>query len=492
VTAAPPLSENNLRDDAAVPSIRQVPLPQEKRVFCNRTLRMSDLSWIGFDMDYTLAIYNQQEMDELSIRSTLTKLIARGYPEFVRNVPHLTSFPVRGLLIDKACGHVLKMDRYKYVAKGYHGTRELSKEEIRTLYHAQKIKPATTRYHWIDTLYALSEVAVYSALVDAFEANGMAVDYDKLFCDIRECIDEAHRDGTILDTITSDLPRYVNKDKDLAACLHKLRSGGKRLFLVTNSRREYTEKMLTYLLGDASGEYPTWQAYFDIVIVAAKKPVFFQEERPLMEWDGDQLKPAKLPLERGKVYEGGNYAELERGIAVPGDEVLYVGDHIYGDILRLKKDSAWRTSMIIQELDVEVMAHQACRADYARIEEIDLQRERFEDELRAANHRVKTLTKRGDDASGERAEAKGKTEQLRAALRALDAEYEALNQVIAERFHPYWGSLLKEESEQSIFGQQVEDYACVYTARVSNFGAYSAQHTFRSRRDEMPHEFGDG
>ncbi len=62
---------------------------------------MSNIAWVGFDMDYTLAVYNQQEMDELSIRATIEKLIARGYPDFIRTIPYSTAFPVRGLLIDK-------------------------------------------------------------------------------------------------------------------------------------------------------------------------------------------------------------------------------------------------------------------------------------------------------------------------------------------------------------------------------------------------------
>jgi hypothetical protein len=49
-------------------------------------------------------------------------------------------------------------------------------------------------------------------------------------------------------------------------------------------------------------------------------------------------------------------------------------------------------------------------------------------------------------------------------------------------------SLLKEENEQSIFGAQVEEYACVYTARVSDFLLYSPLQFFRSPRAEMPHE----
>jgi hypothetical protein len=47
---------------------------------------------------------------------------------------------------------------------------------------------------------------------------------------------------------------------------------------------------------------------------------------------------------------------------------------------------------------------------------------------------------------------------------------------------------LKEENEESSFGSQVEDYACLYTSRVSNFLLYSPQQYFRSPRDEMAHE----
>jgi hypothetical protein len=98
----------------------------------------------------------------------------------------------------------------------------------------------------------------------------------------------------------------VHRDSNLAPALHKLRSAGKKLFLLTNSRMEYTEKMMTYLLGGSMNEYPTWRNFFDVVIVAATKPIFFTEKRPLQEREGAVLRPATPPLERGKVYEGGN------------------------------------------------------------------------------------------------------------------------------------------------------------------------------------------
>jgi hypothetical protein len=324
----------------------------------------------------------------------------------------------------------------------------------------------------------------------------MPLDYGKLFSDIRESIDEAHRDGTILDAVLGDLPRFIDKDPELAPTLHKLRSAGKKLFLLTNSRWPYTDRMMTHLIGGAMAEYPSWRNFFDIVVCAATKPAFFTERRPLLEVDGsEQKKPATFPLERGRIYEGGNLEELERALAVGGDEVLYVGDHIYGDILRSKKDSAWRTVMIIQELETEIAAHEDCKEEIARAMLLEDQRDRLEDELRFYQARFKELSskKNGNGhvaAEAERVRVKRALERVRGLLRQADAEQTAIESHTDRRFHPYWGSLLKEGNEQSSFGAQVEEYACLYTSRVSNFLLYSPQQHFRSPRDVMAHEIG--
>jgi HAD superfamily 5'-nucleotidase-like hydrolase len=475
-------------------------IPRTRRVFVNRNLKMAGIDWVGFDMDYTLAIYNQAEMDRLSIDATRAKLLLRGYPEdVVGSIAYELEFPIRGLLIDKRYGHILKMDRFKFVQRGYHGLRELSKDELRALYHQKKVRPTTARYHWIDTLYALSEATLYAGIVQAFEERGLEIDHARLFADIRESIDEAHRDGTILDEVMGNLPRYIDRDPLLAQTLHKLRSAGKKLFLLTNSRWPYTEKMMTYLLGGAMAEYPSFRHYFDVIIVAAQKPAFFQERRPLLERVGTEVVQASGPLERGRIYEGGNLVDLERFLGVTGDRILYVGDHIYGDILRSKKESAWRTAMIIQEMEAEVLAHESCREEHQKSAELEGRREELEDQLRYYQQRFKDLTRRMEDAGGlgsngsspfeaERSRIKRAVERIRGHLRAVDAEASKLEREIARRFHPYWGSLLKEASETSSFGDQVEEYACIYTSRVSNLLAYSPLQYFRSPRDQMPHE----
>ncbi len=481
------------------PQTEPTRIPRARRVFVNRNLKMAGIDWVGFDMDYTLAIYNQVEMDRLSIRATTEKLAARDYPaDVLAAIDYPIDFPIRGLLIDKRFGHILKMDRYKVVQKGFHGMRELSRDELRSLYHHKKLKPTTARYHWIDTLYALSEATIYASIVEGLEERGVSVDYGRLFTDIRECIDEAHRDGTILNEVEQHLDRYVERDPTLAQTLHKLRSAGKRLFLLTNSRWSYTEKMMTYLLGGAMPEYPSFRHYFDVLIVASQKPTFFQERRPLLVRTGSEVKPATLPLERGVVYEGGNLHDLEKALGVTGDRVLYVGDHIYGDILRSKKESAWRTAMIIQEMEAEVIAHEACRDELETSARLEGRREELEDQLRYYQQRWKDLGKKIEEGAaasavttaieGDRLRVKRAVERVRGQLRTVDAEAAKVEREIARRFHPYWGSLLKEANEQSSFGDQVEEYACLYTSRVSNLLAYSPLQYFRSPRDLMPHE----
>ncbi|MBM4374628.1 MAG: HAD-IG family 5'-nucleotidase [Deltaproteobacteria bacterium] len=469
-------------------------IPAARRIYVNRDLRLARCDWIGFDMDYTLAIYRQSAMDRLSVRATVDKLVARGYPDWLRTLEFPLDFPIRGLHIDKLLGNVLKMDRFKAVKKGYHGRRELTRNELRALYDEKKLRHKSPRYHWIDTLYALSEVAVYVATIEAYEARGQHPRFGKLWSDIRECIDEAHRDGTILHAIAADFSSFIVRDPELPVALHKLRSAGKRLFVLTNSRWPYTEKLLSYLLSDGPVGYASFHDYFDAIVVAAKKPAFFQETAPLLERLADgTTKRAALPLERGKVYEGGNLHELQAALG-PGHRVLYVGDHIYGDILRSKKDTTWRTALVLQELEDEIAAHDRGRDDAAVLLEVQQRHAELEDALRHLQLRAFDLAAaigKGDASARARDDLtrmKSLLGSVRRQLRNLDRDARSLRRQVDQRFHPYWGSLLKEGGELSLFGAQVDEYACVYTSRVSNLLPYSPHQHFRSPHNQMHHE----
>ncbi len=486
-----PLSE---LEGAPTPS--ELLLPRTRRIYCNRSLRLEQIEVIGFDMDYTLAIYEQEEMDRLSVEVTVQKLVdVLGYPEFLKEVDYQIDFPIRGLLVDKKLGNVLKMDRYKYVKRAYHGMRRLDITERRKLYHTRRIRPASPRYHWVDTLFGLSEVAVFAGAVEGLEAAGQDVDYEKLFVDIRTSIDLAHQDGSIKDVVMADIPRFFRKDPQLGPTLHKLRSSGKKLFVLTNSYRPYTEKVMGYILGGEGG-YFSWKQYFDYIITGAKKPNFFKKGQPIVEVRDDGELMAVEALARGSIYQGGNIRELERLMGASGDAVLYVGDHIYGDVLRAKKESAWRTVMIIQEMEEELSRFEQTNEDLARMDELVDHRNALYAELRTGQDHLKLLNKMREKIDGaqdtiieaDRVKTKKRVEQLRVKSKEIEQQIDALEEAIGERFHPYWGSLFKAGPEKSTFGSQVETYACLYTDRVSNFVNYSPFHFFRSPHDRMSHE----
>lgn len=45
---------------------------------------------------------------------------------------------------------------------------------------------------------------------------------------------------------------------------------------------------------------------------------------------------------------------VENSLGIHGDEILYVGDHIYTDVSQSKLHLRWRTALICRELEEEV------------------------------------------------------------------------------------------------------------------------------------------
>src|SRR3954471_12220144 len=355
----------------------EIDVARKNRVFCNRNLRMDTIEMIGFDMDYTLALYHQDRLEQLSMELTLQKLVDKhGYAADILKLSYDPRWAIRGLVVDKKNGNVFKMDRHAYVGRCYHGFRELGHDQRKATYRNDKINLSSDRYEWIDTLFALPEAVMYSTMVAWADRTTGTVDYDKLFGDIRTAIDEAHRDDTLKSVIKADIPAFIVKDPLLGETLHKFRSSGKKLFLLTNSLYDYTSVIMSYLLDGERKAYPSWRNYFDIVIVGGAKPAFFNETRPFVQIDPVSGAPAATNgeikhLSRDKIYQGGNIIAFEQMTGIKGEQVLYIGDHIYGDILRLRKAHMWRTAMVLQELEREISVSDRLEAQIHDLELLD-------------------------------------------------------------------------------------------------------------------------
>ena len=93
-----------------------------------------------------------------------------------------------------------------------------------------------------------------------------------------------------------------------------------------------------------------------------------------------------------------------------------------------------------------------------------------------------------DDASPLLGETRVKLERLREEHRTLRRRAGELEEQVATRYNPTWGSVFKQGSSQSLFGSQVDDFSCIYTSRVANLAYYGTNHYFRVLTDPMPHD----
>ncbi|HEY6036880.1 MAG TPA: 5'-nucleotidase domain-containing protein, partial [Kofleriaceae bacterium] len=381
----------------------------------------------------------------------------------------------------------------------------LDHDKRKATYRNEKVNLSDDRWEWIDTLFGLPEAVMYSTLVEWYGREKIAVDFDKLFGDIRMAIDEAHCDDTLKSVIKADLPAFIVKDPLLGETLHKFRSSGKKLFLLTNSLYDYTQVVMSYLLDGERKAYPSWRNYFDIVIVGGAKPAFFNELRPFVQIDPDTNQPVMngagpvevKHLSRDKIYQGGNVIAFEQMTGIKGEQVLYIGDHIYGDILRLRKAHMWRTAMVLQELEREIAVSDRLEAQIHDLELLDRRHRNLESEIDYQTLRMKKIQRLLDDPAHapmhdrleeERRMSRGTIDSLRDRADLMDAEVDSLEQRLDRAYNPHWGSCLREGNENSRFGEQVNDYADLYTSRVSNFGPYSPLRYFRAPRRPMPHE----
>ncbi len=459
-------------------------IPYEKRVFVNRSLRMEHIAAVGFDMDYTLAIY-KESAEFLTWELALKRLVHDyDYPERALSLTYKPDFTIRGLVIDTHKGNILKVDGHKFVQRAVHGSKALTHDQIRNEYRNTLLRLAGKRFVVVDSLFERPEVYMYASMVDLLEKEKgkklRAGQYSALFWAIRNSVDSVHADGSLKVRLTKDMDTYFYKDPELASTLHKLRSSGKKLFLLTNSEWWFVDRVMGFLLNGGHPDYQNWRQFFDLLIIKSAKPGFFVSRAPFLWVDdrtGEPMGIVQDKLQRGVVYQGGNIHDLEAKWEYSGDSILYVGDNIFSDIVRSKKRTTWRTTLIIPEMETEL---DRTRRVAERIQLVA----REDDLLRDLYLRLKALHLRQKNGEA----VQDEVDVIRKEMDVLESDVARQEQAVLRAFNPLFGMLFKERHEPSLFGAQMEDYACIYTSKVSNLALYSPMEYFRSPRDLLPHE----
>ena len=466
-------------------------VPAECGVFCNRTLNLRSIKAIGYDMDYTLIHYNVEAWEGRAYSFIKQGLIKRGWP--IEDLEFVEDIVTRGLIIDKELGNVLKANRFGYIKRVYHGTQPLEYKAMRETYSRILVDLSDPRYYFMNTLFSLSEACIYMQLIELLDAGKIPerIGYQDLFDIIRETLDHAHVEGELKREIVTHPERFVELDPELALTLLDQKAAGKTLMLITNSEWEYTQPMMKYAVERYLPEGMKWQDVFDLIIVSARKPDFFSTSSPFFEVLNEQghLQRSLGPSDESKIYVGGNASAIEEYLGMSGDEILYVGDHIFADVNISKSLLRWRTALIVRELEQEMCEINRTCIQQRSVFELMQQKEELEAEfsaLRIASHRKREGYGPQCEESPEAIDEKIKA--LREQLLALDAQIAPLASSDGRGFNPHWGYLMRTGNDKSHLSIQVERYADIYMSRVSNFLHYTPFVYFRSPRGSLPHD----
>jgi HAD superfamily 5'-nucleotidase-like hydrolase len=482
-----------------VSSVRPLPTPREefaapprqRQIFCNRTLNLRAIRAVGYDMDYTLIHYRIEEWELRAYEHLRQKLLGLGWPvEELRFDPLLI---VRGLVVDTELGNLVKANRFGYVKRAFHGTRRLGFEEQRSHYSRTLVDLNEPRFQFLNTLFSLSEACMYAQLVDLLDAGRIqgVLGYTDLYRTVRTSIDEAHMEGQLKAEIIADPDRFVELDPDLPLALLDQRRAGKKLLLITNSEWDYTRAMMRYAFEGYLPSGMTWRELFDLIIVSAGKPSFFSVPNPIFQVVNEDglLRPSPWGIRSGGIFLGGNAAMVEAYVGVSGDEILYVGDHLYTDVRVSKSVSRWRTALVLRELEADLAAVAAFEPEQQRLTTLMRQKERLEYE--SCQLRLGLQRKRvgyGPAPSTSVGALERRLAALREEIEDLDARISPLASAAAVLSNPNWGPLMRAGNDKSHLARQVERHADIYTSRVSNFLFQTPFGYLRSPRGSLPHD----
>ena len=459
-------------------------------LFCNRTLNLRSIEAIGYDMDYTLIHYDVAAWEERAYTYLKEGLRALKWP-----VDHLQFDPemaMQGLIIDLQEGNVLKANRFGYVKRVFHGTRPLDFSEQREKYRSILVDLHEPRWRFMNTQFSISELCMYMQLVDLLDEGKLppSIGYEHLYRWTRRVLDEAHLEGLLKREIVTAPERFVELDPDMPLALLDQKESGKKVLLITNSEWSYASPMLTYVFDRFLPGDMTWRDLFHFTIVGARKPDFFYSRSPafaVVQEDG-LLREHLGPLEAGGIYVGGHASLVEHSLQLTGEKILYVGDHIYADVKVSKRQLSWRTALIIRELEREIDAMRVFEPVQIELSNMMAQKEELEAEYSDLRlERQRKARKYGPQPRRSIEEFDRLMNELRLRIVDLDEQIGPLASQSGTLHNKNWGLLMRAGNDKSHFARQLERYADIYTARVSNFLSYTPFVYLRSYRGSLPH-----
>ncbi|XP_071085727.1 5'-nucleotidase domain-containing protein 3-like [Haliotis cracherodii] len=441
-------------------------------IFANNEIHLGDVEVYGFDYDYTLAHYTTQLHYLLYKLGQQALVNDYKYPNEISNFKYDPDFAIRGLHYDVRQGLLMKIDSFHNIQLGtvYRGMQAVSDVEVKATYEGTHVslEKMNTFYgtgpmHQLVDLFALPEVTLISNITEYFVQNNITYDPEYVFYDVRNAVQGVHSSGLLHQKIMENLETTLQKGNETKLLLEGLSGAGKKLFLITNSGFPFIHAGMSYMIG------PDWQDLFDVIITNARKPKFFNEaSRPFRTYDPalfSQSWDRVQTLEKGKVYQQGNFYLLTQMTGWYGSRVLYFGDHVYSDLADPSLRHGWRTGAIIPELEAEIEQQN----DPA-----------YKSAVRWLVSLQQLIEKHQCQDSPEQREV----------IQAWLKERDDLRNYTKGVFNPRFGSLFRTYHNPTYFTRRLARFADMYMSSLTNLLHYSVDHSFYPHRVLLPHEPG--
>ncbi|KAG8578417.1 hypothetical protein GDO81_010480 [Engystomops pustulosus] len=180
----------------------------------------------------------------------------------------------------------MKIDSFHYIQLGtvYRGFEVVPDSEVIEMYQGShvpleqmsdfygKSSEGNTLKQFMD-IFSLPEMTLLSCVNDYFLKNNIDYEPVHLYKDVKDAIRDVHVKGLMYRAVEADIERYICYGEKTQAVLAKLANHGKKMFLITNSPSSFVDKGMNFIVGK------DWRDLFDVVIVQADKPNFFNDKR---------------------------------------------------------------------------------------------------------------------------------------------------------------------------------------------------------------------